>query len=417
MARRPRALVVNPDELEDDPFNQAVREDRHNVADQLADALESLGSVDQSTVRGILYKIPVPNGKYEWIRDVFPPFDLSEIMRSLKEEVGGGDYAIRLMAEGKVRKTVHFSIMRDKTDNSQLMGRRDGTSEMLPLMVQLMSQSSDRQMQMMMTMSQQAQASQAQQTQMMVAMITAMMGNAGKPTDLIPLIAAMQSQDKGGGMKEAIETLVAAKGLFSEGAGGLDADDLVGSVVKLAGPVAGAIGRAVQARQDQAQPAQLEQLAPGGQLMLPGVDPGRPVGLNGNPAPPMRGLASHPVLDLVRDDVTFAFNRRYDPELTAELVLDRLEEAGVTEADIGGLVAQITLEPDPWAALAAYGCDLRSNLGWGEQFISALVRLHADAGGEDADSFGGAGDAGDLAPDEAAGPGRVAVHDHPEPGG
>lgn len=399
MARRPSRLIAQPDELLDDPLDQAVRDDRQNAADQLALALEALGAVDQATIKGILYKIPVPNGKYEWIRDVFPPFDLSEIMRSLKEEVGGGDYALRLMAENKVRRTVHFSIMRDRQDNSGLVKPRDGVGELLPLILQMATQSSDRQMQMMMTMSSQAQAASAQQTQMMVAMITAMMGSQGKPTDLLPLIAAMrEGQDKGGGMKEAIETLAAAKGLFGDSGGGLDADDLVGSALKLAGPVAGAIGRAVQARQEQAQlppPADYQvEPAPGGALMLPGADPGQPVGLPANPAP-----IRHPIIELVREDVTFMFRRGYDPETAAELVLDRLEASGVSEEQVGGLVAQIAVEPDPWAALAGYGVDLRANLLWGEQFLQALARLHADPGGYDDDTAGGTGDQADVALD------------------
>jgi hypothetical protein len=73
MARRPSNVL--PDFM-GDPLTQAVRDDREAIGEALADALENLANLDQGTIKGILYRIPIQNGKYEWIKDVYPPFDI-----------------------------------------------------------------------------------------------------------------------------------------------------------------------------------------------------------------------------------------------------------------------------------------------------------------------------------------------------
>jgi hypothetical protein len=400
MARRPPGgqFTVEPN----DPLQDAVNADRENVADALLAVLDQLGSVDQGTIKGILYRIPIPNGKYEWIRDVYPPFDMSEIMVSLKEDIGGGDYALRLMAEGKVRKTLHFSIMKDRTP--LVSEKKSDSSEIMPLMLQMMQGSADRQMQMMMQMNQQSQAMFAQmnqsQQQMMATLIPAMMGGREKTSEMLQAFAAMQPRDTGGGLKETLELLTVSKGLFSPGEEkpGLDMDDLVGSGLKLAGPVIGALGKAFSARGGAAiNPAHIvpeaqdytEGPAP---LMLPHGD--------ATQFPP------HPVLDLIRDDVLYTFSRNHDPERAAELVFDTLDAAQVSEDQINELVAAFAVSPDWLTELAGYGIDLRSRPEWASAFLAALVAIHSNAIEPD-DSERGSGDAADVANNGAAGAGGL----------
>lgn len=404
MARRP-TMSVRPDFLSD-PLDDAVTQDRESIADALLQTLEQLGSVDQGTIKGILYRIPIPNGKYEWIRDVYPPFDMSEIMRSLKEDIGGGDFALRIMAEGKVRKTLHFAIMKDKMP--LVAPQKDGSDmmAMFGMMMQLQTASSDRMMQMMMN-------SQQSQSSLLAAVLPAMMGGREKAADFIPLLAAMRGNEPPGNpMKEALETLTMAKGLFAgsgEGGPGFDADDLVGSVLKIAGPVAGAVGRAIQDRRAQngavaESPVQSESAAP---LMIPAP---RPELHDPNPAKP---ASRFPILDLIREDVLFMFKRNHDPARAAEVVFDTMDAHDVAEDDINGLVAAFSLSPDWLAELASEGIDLRSRPEWAEQFINALVLIHANAGGDDDAGERDEGRAPDVGDDGETGARRLAANGGP----
>jgi len=400
-----------------DPIDDAMREDRQTLADNLTEALAQLSDVEQGALKGILYRIPIPNGKYEWIRDVYPaappspPFDMSDIMRSLKEEIGGGDYALRLMADNKVRRTVHFSIMRDRVDPAAAAKKDEGTSlSMFQLMMTQQADSrreaqasADRQMQMMQQANQQTMQMFAAMSSQTTAILTAMMANREKVTDLVPLFSAMQPPQ--GGMKDAVETLVALKGLLpgEGGGGGFDPDDLVGSAVKLAGPLLAAGGRMLQQRQAAGHEALAE---PAQALALPGA-PG-PLQLTMNPAPddPVERVLRH-----IRDDVLFMF-RRYDPELAAEAVYARIEAAGVGEQELNDLVAAFYASPDWIEDLAARGLDLRSDRAWAADFLQGLVAVHTSPvpGGGDDHTGGNGGSTPDAGEDGAPGAGGIAAH-------
>lgn len=405
MARRP--IVIHPEQT--DPLDDAVSDDRLNIADDLANALEALRPADQGSVKGILYRVPAGNGKYEWIREVYPPFDMNGIMQALKEEFGGGDFCLRLMADGKIRKNINFAIVKDKTPllAPQGFGGGGDMMTMFQMMMSMQNQSAqaaqaaaDRQMQMLM-------ASNQQSTQMMLGMVTAMTGNREKMSDIIPMFAALKPDNPGGGMKEAVETMVLMKGILNGDPEkpGFDADDIVGSVLKLGGPIVGAVGKAFSERRGTAtNPAPVYEPPPeSGQLMLP------------QSAPPSE--SGNLVLDTIRDDVLHCFRRGHDPERAAELVYDTIEAAGVTEGQINELVAAFAVSADWLGELAANGIDLRGNPEWAEQFLQALIRVHSDAVSGSDDFEGqergaanpgahGAAGAGGLNGDAGSQPGR-----------
>lgn len=388
MARR--AITINPDNI--DPIDGAVQDDRMSIADQLGEVLEGLSGIDQGSIQGILYRIPVPNGKFEWIRDVYPPFDLSDIMRSLKEEIGGGDYALRIRAEGKIRKTINFSIMKERNHQSLMTKdtNNDGMMTMFQMMMAMQNENArasqaaaDRQMQMMMQSNQQS-------TQMMLGMVTAMQGNREKMSDVIPLFAAMRPEPvQSGGMKEAIETLVSAKALFSDssGSGGAGFDpegSMIENGVKMIGPLIGGVQRMLENRRADPQ-QQIQQV----QTVTP--VPEQVFSLPANPSPPVPSASPYPVLDLIGPEVLFLFQRGRSFELAAETAMALIDEAQVPEEQINELVAAFTVSSDWIADFAKYGVDLSSNRGWADGFLNTLLQLYTDTDGELPDSGRGRG--------------------------
>lgn len=400
MAPRRAVGTVLPDVglYRDDPLNAAVREDREGLADQLTDVLEGLGNIDQGSIKGILYRIPVPNGKYEWIREVFPPFDVSSLMSGLKEELGGGDYALRIMAENRVRKTIHFSIMKEKT--ALLAGNSTGSDTMMlmQMMMQQQAESSrqamaaaDRQMQMMMSSSQQS-------TQMMLGMVTAMMGGKDKTSEVMAAIAPLLTKNDGNNMQETLAMLTTAKTLFGDKADDnkFDADDLVGSAVKLGTPLIGALGRAFQQRgANGGTPGEVPATEAAPRLMLPSGAPAA----NG----PETVSSGWPLLDLIREDVLFFYRRNHDPEKAADCVYDLIEAAEIPLEDLDALVSAVSVSPNWLEELAALGLDLRERPEWAKAFLDGLVSIHTDLEEQPDDSGRRGGHASVIAADGEAG--------------
>lgn len=407
MARRPRAPRIEPEEeFVVDPINETVLQDRAETAVDLSEILDALRGYDQGTIKGVLYRKPLASGgKYEWIEECVPPFDFATMFAELKDRFGGGDFQLRIFAGGRIRKNVDFSIAKEK--NPLIVEKKDSsdTAAMFQMMMNMQMEAgrearaaSDRMMQMMMQ-------SQQTTTQLMIAA----MGGREKAADFIPLIAAMKGDAPSGNpMKEAIETLTAAKGLFGgNDGGGFNPDDLVGSALKVAGPVMAAVGKAVEQRRGQAaeDAGQLPAPQPG-PLMLAGG------GMNAAHDPALASLAGpsrYPVLDLVRDDVLFMFRRGHDPQRAAEVVFDTIDAHNVSDDAINELVLAFTTSADPLADLAAEGIDLRSRPDWAQGFLTALVALHADAGGSGDDPQRGGGSGADAGDHGQAGAGGLAA--------
>ena len=439
MARAPRAPrripgVILPGEELENPIDEAVREDRVGIAGTLTEVLDSLRDFDQGSIKGILYRKPRNGlGKYEWIEEIVPPFDINAMHAEMKDRFNGGDFQLRIFAEGRIRKNIDFSIAPDTTRLTPKPEDKKDSSDMMFGMFQLMSTqaqaSSDRQMQMMMAMQQQARESSDRSMQMMMAMMTGLMGNQGKPTDLIPLFAAMQENKGGGGMKEMVETMVALKTLVSpsEEKAGFDPEDMVGSLVKLAGPVAGAIGKGIGAMTNRGQgsqtPPQGYEPNPAEPLALPAgpQQPALPPPLEG----PAGGPAASPLLNLIRPDILYFYQRGHDPAKAADSIYDVIEAALVqgviTEDQLNDLVSSYALSEDWLSDLAAQGIDLRGNRAWADKLISELVAIHTGAGELDLpgdDDSGGSPRGGNDHADhgEARAP-RVQEYDGAESGG
>lgn len=405
--RTRRTITIEPVE-NDDPIDSVMAEDRAQVADQFSDALEQMRGFDSGNVKGILYKTERGGGKFLFVAEYYPPFEATEIFKELKERYNGGDFQLRIFVEGKIKKNVNFSIA---AGPSTPVNVKDSSNDMMPMMITMMNASADRQMQMMMQMSQQSQAMfaamNASQTQLMGVLIPAIAGGREKTSDIIGMVTALGGK-KEGGMAETLEMLKGAKTLFGggEGGGGLDLDDIVGSGLKLAGPVMAAVGRAVQQRREvrpdagsYAEPVSVD-IAPPPLLIAP-VVPAHVLAMN-----PAQDSAN-PVLRLIRDDVLYFFSRHHSPELAAEAILDVLNAGGVTEEQVHELVATFAISPDWIGALAAEGIDLRADPEWAGQFLQELVNQHAAERDEPDDTGGESRREGDPEPDGEAGERRV----------
>lgn len=417
MAPRRRTTIIEP--MEEDPIAQVMLTDQEAIADELSEALGTLDQVDQAKVKGTLYLVERGTNKYQWIKDVYPPFDLSNIMNELKDETGGGDFQLRITATGRrgVIKNINFSIMKDRHPMVTSAPKEDNSRDMFMMMMNMQMEAgrearaaAERQMNLMMEANRQTTS----------VLVAAMQGGT-KATDLIPLIAAMKTDPpKANGMGEMLEVMKSAKSLFGEGGGpAFDADDLVGSAVKLGGPILQAIGRAAGERRQAPAANPADYQAPTGPLMLENPAPRSAVALPmGNPTGTGARMPSRfPVLDLIRDDLMFMFERGHEADRAAEVVYDVIERNNVGDEQINDLVGAFIAAGPAWLdELAGEGVDLRRDPAWADEFLSQLAAIHGDAERGPDDTARPRGNGLDAEAHGQPGAGGLALHAGPQPG-
>lgn len=388
----------------DDPISETIKQDTQNIADELGAILDSIQGIDQGEIKGILFKIPRGGGKFEWINDVYPPFNLSEIMEDLKSKYGGGDYRLSLMVKGKLRKNIQFSIAADPTRSNPLIADTRKNDDLFAMMMQMQNQSSDRMVQMMMAQNAAQQAAAQNNMQMIATMMTAIIpaisGGREKTSELLSSFAALNGQKTESGFMEMLTAMKTAKDLFTPAEPGLNLGDGEDGIIQQGLKLAGSILPAITSRLPQPG-AQASQAQPG--PITAALPPPMPPQVIGGPAiietpeAPQVGTGRWPLLDLIREDVLFLFKRGRSPEAAAELCLEVIEEAKVPEEEIFSLAAAFQVSPSWIDELASEGIDLRSNPEWANLFLSELMRLYAEDDGDDDDTAGGSGGASDNA--------------------
>lgn len=396
-----RIATIEPNS---DPVDEIVREDRENVAEELATAIASINGISSGNIKGYLSRVPRGGGRPETIETLYPPFDPDAIIEDLKERFGGGDYNLRIMETGKpgVRKNIQFSIAKER---ASLIAPREEKTDMTMMMFQMMMKQSDDAARQRADDMRDRQSASERQMQLMATMATAiipaLMGGREKTSELMTAIAAMQPKPQENDLEKTVNTFAALKTIFKDDTSkeGFNADDMVGSIVRAAGPIAGAVGKAFSgSRGGAAQEPEVPQLEGGAQ----------PLRLPHNPAPPS-GNEPEPtnqILRLIRPDVLYFFGRRHAPDLAAEAVYDVIVRAGITDEEINGTFAPYAFSDDKWNALAAEGIDLRADISWADEFIAELAKLFM--GGENA-PFDERDDADDI-PGAGGSPPDVADH-------
>lgn len=417
MATRKTTTV---EETQDDVIDQGMKDDVAATAGDLADVLEDLRGLTGSDVEVLIYRVPKGGirGGWEFVKAITPPVDTINLMDELRDQWGAGEYVLRVRAAGKIKSTKFINIANPK--NAPVIApSKDTSSDMIQLLIAQNAAAKSDMMQMTTLMMQSQQASQQQMMQLMTVLLPAMMGGKEKTSELMTAFAAMTGAgDKGGGLKEAIETLALAKGLFSnEGGGGADIDpdaSLVSNAIKLAGPLLGGLAKAAGQKQETVTVVPPVHQNPAAPAMLP-IPPAQPATAGEIHTPDQ--VSRFPVLDLIRDDVLFLFKRQHDPELSAEVIAETLDKNNIPEEAITDVVAAFTLSPNWIEDLAGEGIDLRSNPEWANQFLTALVGLYTASGGGDDYSGGGSGGAQNHAGHGATVPDGVADNADPQPSG
>lgn len=427
--RRSRAKRFNIGAAPRDPIADVLAEETERVADELSDVLEELAGIPGSDVTIAVYKT-AKTGPWGHCRNLDPPVKIEALLEDLKEEFGPGDYAIRVLEGGKIRKTQHFGIASPKAAVTRpgllggvnegelllrLLDRDKGGGDNAQLIALMMNQS-DKTTQMMMSM-------MTNMVTMVTANKPASEDSADRLLKTIALVREMQGPQST--MKDAIETITAIKAAFGGEEGG--SGGLMGMAEK-AMPALAQIVSQLQTNGGQGPPQGFD----GAPAALPAPRNVPPVvaGAGGAPLaandPPAGDYERHPVIELVKRDILYFMERAHDPGLTATAIGDVLETNGVTEDQIHALGMEILAAGDQWPeALLRYGLDVRANAEWFFAVVTALGQEFSDGpeGDEpdrdDADAGGLGQGRGPANPADNARPGgaRKPADNRAKPGG
>jgi hypothetical protein len=439
MARAPvtrkRIGTVEPGDDMPDEMSAVVRADDAADADSVADVLEDLRAILTEETKILVFKKPPKGGQWEYMSTLSPPINADTLHDELKDEYGGGEYQLRVFARGKVVKIKRTIIGGPpKIPGQAPEVRRENMSELLPLIMNTQQGAADRQsqmMQMMMTMMQtsaqqsqnqmmtfmQAQQAQSQQSQQMLmglagTLAPLLLGNKVDPVQqMAALMTAMREanpkSEEGGGIKDTLAIMAAVKEFMGESGG--EGGDFLTNAMKGLAPILGKVVENMPAQTGAPPPQQVRQppqYRPLPQIAPPGSGP-----FAGPPSPDAPPLAApdpktltelpdgetvetwrlNPVLAVIGEDVLFFARRGYDPELAAEAVLERIEQAQVAQNDLMALVFRFNAAEDWIADLARDGLDLSASREWAESFISSLVAQYTEGDAEEDDNAGRVG--------------------------
>jgi hypothetical protein len=423
---------ISPSRLfANDPIEEAIFKDSLGLAKDIDEVLERLKDFKSDQIRAILYKKPDGGlGKYAIIETVEGPLDMALIYQSLKARFGGGAYRAIVQAANRNITTLDFDIMKDavkeKPDNDgSLMG-----GDFFKLMLMQQSEARQEAREYARDAAERQDRERAHQLQIwglvaaaavpaLAPMLTG--ANREKMSDIVRMMN--ESKASGNNLKETAEMMLTFKKLFSDDKSpGFDADDVVGSIGRMAQPLLTAAGRAFQNRGGApGGGGQVEEASPGevgdGRLYLPppatpslqllpdgAAAPAAAEPVYGPPAPAAAGAAAtHPLVALIGPHVMYFFHARHDPGLAAEAIADIMDRERVTEAQVNELVATFGLSADWKADLAAQGFELRSDDNWIDDFFSDLNDIWADRHSDGQRRAGGARGLADAAPDETMG--------------
>jgi hypothetical protein len=430
--------------LSADPIENAIRADSQNTADELQAALIALGGVAESGVQIIVYKVP-EKGSWQFIKELQPPFSVTGLANELETHYGPGKYAIRILANDKIRTTKFIEIAATKQAQTNILGVVNGAAgggfNQVELLKMLLERKTDDggskelfmlMMNMQQTASQNMMQMQMESTKMVVSLMTALMTGRADPAEQFAKIGSLlkDMQAPPQTLKETLEILTVAKDFVGGGDTGDGLLNLAGKVLPTLASMAeaGARGAAQPGAGQGVQPY------PPPRALPPPISRAPPPAIPGagppaNDAPPAAGgPPAHPILDLVRLDIEYFMGRGHDPELAADALSDILHAHQVTREQLLAFGMEIQgTDGDFVGRLRALGLDVSAHTEW---FIATLTALadyddEPDRGGDeladgdepDPGDGGPGGSAADPGPDAGAGPAGRPADPRPKQGG
>jgi hypothetical protein len=317
-------------------------------------------------------------------------FDLENIISDVQSTCGDGNYKLVIYFRGHAFKHYEFFVGDPRNPRKRVEDIVDNKADimaLLPTILQANQTSSNQMMQMLMLMMQQSRESSDRnmqaQMQMIGLIIPAISGGRTDPTELMSRFAVMfkelQPPPQAGGMDQLLDNAVKIKALIGgDNSGGKETN--AWDILKEAAP---AIGAAISPLLSQVQPASTG--ANGAPVLQQRLSQNA---LSSTPQPaPLPAPAyspqtfDDPILALIGEDILFFAKREYDTEIAADTLTDRLDNAGVTLAQLQAHFGEwIAANPtgDWLEALAQRGLDLRQYREWTSKVIAGVIdRLNA----------------------------------------
>ena len=388
-----------------DPIAEAMEADTVKVATDLEIALNDLGSVADSQVKILVYRVS-PKGEWEHVKQLSPPLKVADLINDVEETFGAGKYAVRIIIDSKIKTTKFFSIAAPKDGRGSLFGgadglnvptllkmllerdgKKDGGSDMMVLMMKMQQDSATAMVQM-----------QQESTRQLMTLMTTLTSARSDPTDQflksLEMVKALQGPQTTA--KDIVETFSMIRDLTGESGGG--SQGLMGLAEKFL-PAMASLAE-----------VSTRNAAPGGQGTPPAALPPPEAPAHRAPPPAVSGAASgapapgpapggaavsgHPILGLIQPEIEFFMGRGHDPELAAEAIADILKAKGVTAESLFAFGMEIQgIDGNYVGRLQGLGLDVAGHTDWFESMLSVLAEIYGAA--DD--------DAGDLDAGEPAG--------------
>jgi hypothetical protein len=376
-----------------DPIAEAMETDQVKVADDLESALGELGSVADSSVKIVVYRV-APKGDWEHVKQLSPPLKVGELINDIEDTYGAGKYAVRILADGRIKTTKFFSIAAPKDGRGSIFsgpdglnaagllkmlfereGKQSGGSDMMVLLMKMQQDSATAMLQM-----------QQQSTQQLMSLMATLMTGRTDPTDqflkTLETVKALQGPQTTA--KDIVETFSLIRDIAGEGGGG--SSGLMGLAEKFLPAMASLADTAARNAPGPAGPPQPALPAPGAtaQRAPPPAVAGAssaPGGGGAAPGAPEGGapVSVHPILGLIQPEIEFFMHRGHDPDLAAEAIADVLRARGVTAESLFafGLEIQGT-DGDYIGRLQRLGLDVAGHSAWFESMLASLAEIYSE---------------------------------------
>ncbi len=405
--RAPRMTRAKTAVLEIEPRTDAIddviMDEREKTAGDAADILAELRSIATSDSHIKIYKLPKNGGGWEYIKKLMPPFNMDALLDDLQDEWGGGNYMVRVLADGKIVAGKQIAIAGPPKVPGLADTGRSQSDTLMPMLIRQMETSKSDSMNMMTMMMQANQQASQNNMQMMMGMITAILpviaGGKTDPMQIVQAMAALNAdKPQQAPMTEMIQNMVAMKELLGDGGSSGGDDSFLGGAAKALLPM---LAKGMEGAANR-QPGPMNTMLANHPDPIRSLQPSAPISMppmmRSNPIPPMPPVlfgtsppasVSPPVADgnrivaLIGEDVLYFAKRGHDPATAAGMILDVIDSADIPENEILELVVSFQSSQDWIADLASQGVDLSVHRQWAEQLLEELVKQYAEDQGQD----------------------------------